>query len=1640
MGQGWRGPGADGRDVQRLVFPASRPLGGRASIRAAFSAGQSHSIDHLPPRFADLIMKSSWVVTALALWAGILFGEVPVKFEETVLSPGKTRQGTAEGMAVATDGVRIVTGAVGATFRNYGEGVANVYDAVTGELLITLKNPNYHVDGFGGAVCISGSLVVVGSSQESTGAFQAGSAYVFDLASPTPGTPIAVLHNPRPQMEAHFGESVAISGHLVVVGARDHDESLTNSSSGIVYVYDLASETPEHPRFVLENSSPGFAAFFGDTVAVSGNRVAVSAPYNDRGTSRTGSVYLYELDGAAPATPSRVLKHPEAVESAAFGYSMALSSGRLAVGVIYDEPWVPRSGTAYVYDLNGVSPEIPLFAAEGAKDGSDMFFAYSVAISETRMVAGSLSGPACTIYDLTSPSPVPIATISRPAGNAGHHFGIATAVSGNQVVIGAPSYDLGSAFVYDGIASDSPIAPRMILNAGLPSLDDNFGSAVAMSDQYMVVGAAKENAGAQNSGAAYIIPLANGGEEKRTITLTNPTPGTRDNFGHAVAISGFNVVVGCAYDDAGASSAGVVYIYDIASDAPGIPVLTLHNPRPHIGDNFGYAVAVDGPYVVVGTPNEDAVFKDDGVAYVYDLRSATPAVPVAILRSQSAAVGDNFGTSVAISGTRVVAGVNCADRGAANSGAAYVFDLDSDDPAKPVLEITNPDPVESDNFGWVVAIEGDLIAVSARFDETNLANAGSVYVYDISGGTAGNLIAVFSNPVPDYNVRFGSSIALSQGKLLIGAPEFGIDFLTPGRAYLYEVTRQGSGALLASIENPTPDHFDLFGAAVAIKGASIAIGSYSDDTPTFDRGVVHLYTTQDVATDAPHLIRPHSYTSTRNSLGVAFTLFEPAAEGSVKVTLRMGEQEWSVTLGAAYEHAGTHNLLINLSNPLATPGVTAATGGAIPDGSYDVTISYSDLQRHPSASAIATGVVIDNVAPIVGPVRISANNQRTSWARTGTTVTLSISVSEAIKAPTVTLAGAAVSATGGPTVWTASMPVSSGVPEGPISFSIVCEDLAGNVAEPVTATSDGTKVTVDHTPPVVQAPEVVRTVAVGVSGAVTDFEVSATDNLDPVVRLNLSHRSGASFPLGLTTVTARAEDAAGHTASVQFDVIVRLENAVKTAVFAKGESVPNPGDPLSRVPAGARWASFGVPSLLGATGYDAVTGFAARISTPAGLLSGIFSGPVATPVARLLVGDAATDNAGQALAGATFKSFRDPVFASPEDFAVIARLQGPAVKPSTSDGIWAGDATGVFEVARKGSPAPGIDGASFASFSSVLMPTSDRVYFLALLQGGGVMRANDSSLWHWSRETGAQLVQREGNTSSDGSVGDVVKSFLALQTVNDSAGHGRYDEQLVAGLFTRADKSQVVVTFDGSGTAATDLESGVEPMPGLTITSLGFPSLLSEALGLSVRAILDSPEGSGPAVLRDGTVVARKGALAPGAPDAIFEDFADPVTGLAPSGTRADVFLGRISGPQVRKSNDQGIWIYQGDAPALNLLAREGSEAVGCNGAVFKSFLSVTLIKGRGPLFTATVSGGSPRVKAGTDTGLWATDLDGALRLLLREGEDIGGRTLKHFDVLEVVPGSPAQQRAWTKAALDHVVMRCFFTDGSQAIVQLVIP
>ena len=438
-------------------------------------------------------------------------------------------------------------------------------------------------------------------------------------------------------------------------------------------------------------------------------------------------------------------------------------------------------------------------------------------------------------------------TLNNPTPVESDLFGYAVAISGTEVAVGAPkddtrATDAGSAYLYD-LSSVTPTTPVATLDTPSPSLDDRFGSAIAISGSLVVIGAPQEGTGAFHAGSAYVYDLSSATPTVPAFTLNNPNSSFLGGFGNAVAISGTRVVVGEYSGSQTAFADGRAYVYDLSTSTPTVPVLTLNNPTPAREDQFGISVGISGTLVVVGTyGDDDSGAVDAGSAYVYDLTNATPSVPVFTLNNPTPALSDLFGYSVAISGMRVVVGAFRDDTGATDAGSAYVYDLSSATPTAPMATLNNPSPSNGDQFGNAVAISGTLVVVGAFSDSVDFSADGSAYVYDLSSATPTVPVLTLNNPTPLDDDQFGISVGISGTTVVVGTSgDDDSGAVDAGSAYVYDLTSATPTTPSATLNNPSPAQSDLFGSAVAISGAEIAVGAPFDDTVTQDKGSAYIY-------------------------------------------------------------------------------------------------------------------------------------------------------------------------------------------------------------------------------------------------------------------------------------------------------------------------------------------------------------------------------------------------------------------------------------------------------------------------------------------------------------------------------------------------------------------------------------------------------------------------------------------------------------------------------------------------------------------------------------------------------------------------------------------------------------------------------
>jgi len=767
----------------------------------------------------------------------------------SLFNPGTNAQfGAAQGFAVAIDGPLAVVGAPNDDTGASDAGIAKVYDARTGALLHTLQALAPTEDHrFGIAVAISGQRVVVGAAYETVlGVWRTGRAYAYDLTRPNPTVPVATFNNPHSGSQARFGGSVAISGTRVCIGA-DWSPSAA-PGTGSAYVYDLAAPTPAIPLLTLIDPAQTGFSYNPIKVAITGTRVVLANPNSRR-------AYVHDLRSNAPATPFLTLTNPGPADGN-FGVSVAYDGNRIAIGA-------PAEGflneeRVYLYDLAGAAPPVPFLVLTNPVPYGPRGYGTVLALAGPVVAIGVPR--IAYIYRLQGATPgAPVATLTNANPEVDDAFGSSLALTGERLIVGAPGDDAlgwssGRADVYD-LSGDSP-ALLSILNAPSLALGERFGHAIALSGTQLVVGAPYAPDRVPTSGNALVYDLAGPTPDIPRFKLRSMAPVYGDAFGASVAIAGSRVVVGAPGTQFEQPSLDIgAWVYDLESASPETPVTVLEKPYSGMDDSFGHTVGISGNLVVVGAPNTRVNGFNDpvGGAFVFNLASGTPRLPSIVLTnpapqsSEHLIPADQFGFAVAISGTKVLVAARWdLNLATLRYGTVYVYDLAGPVPNVPMVTLTNPAPqVWSWSFGTAVALDGNLAAIGSPSSTERGPNSGSVYVYNLASANPATPFLVLHNPSPlngASNDVFGSSVHVSGSRLVVGAPGEDVGATNAGAIYVYELTGDSPAVPIAVYYNPTRGTNDAFGTAVAIQDMTVVTGAPGQDTQGSDRGAAFVYT------------------------------------------------------------------------------------------------------------------------------------------------------------------------------------------------------------------------------------------------------------------------------------------------------------------------------------------------------------------------------------------------------------------------------------------------------------------------------------------------------------------------------------------------------------------------------------------------------------------------------------------------------------------------------------------------------------------------------------------------------------------------------------------------------------------------------
>ena len=320
------------------------------------------------------------------------------------------------------------------------------------------------------------------------------------------------------------------------------------------------------------------------------------------------------------------------------------------------------------------------------------------------------------------------------------------------------------------------------------SEDLNFGDSFSESGNYLAVGSVwADSDNILDTGAVYLYEVEINKPSNFLNKITAPDATSGDGFGFSVSQRGNLLAVGANFSDQnGLDDTGAVYIFQLEANGTANLISKFTAPDADENDYFGSAISRNGNLLAIAATSSDSdSVADTGAVYLYELESNGTATYLTKVTAPDAIEGDNFGTSISLSEHLLAVGANYADlNGLSDVGAVYLYKIEANNTATYLTKITASDGVDDDGFGYAVSVSKDLLAVGVPniLSQDDTWSIGAVYLYSIEDNGATNLIKKVTSSDTIEDSYFGSSVSLADNVLAIGAEGVG-DF--EGATYLY---------------------------------------------------------------------------------------------------------------------------------------------------------------------------------------------------------------------------------------------------------------------------------------------------------------------------------------------------------------------------------------------------------------------------------------------------------------------------------------------------------------------------------------------------------------------------------------------------------------------------------------------------------------------------------------------------------------------------------------------------------------------------------------------------------------------------------------------------------------------------------------
>ncbi|MEM8494339.1 MAG: PQQ-binding-like beta-propeller repeat protein [Planctomycetota bacterium] len=408
----------------------------------------------------------------------------------------------------------------------------------------------------------------------------------------------------------------------------------------------------------------------------------------------------------------------------------------------------------------------------------------------------------------------------------GDFFGSQVAMFGNTALITAPGGGQRDGVLYSGTAYlFDTTTGKQLAELAVPNLtvQDTFGTAIAIGQDTAIVGGGDFNDVGRFVGVAYLFDTRTG---EQLFRLTAPDLDAVGEFsgvgfGSSVGVSGTTAIIGASGDDQAGTRAGAAYLFDTVT---GQQLFRFTASDAQAEDRFGESVAISGSHAIVGGRGD--------AAYLFD---ATTGEERFKLTHPDADNGGRFFSSVAIDNGIATVYANEAD----GSGSVYLFDAAT---GNALHRLTPSDASADISFRSDVAISGDTVIVTGSSRIPTTYDVGSAYLFNTATGNQIGKLAVSDR---DATAGVFISAGISDGTAIAGAISNSDAENTTGIVYRFSTT-QASPIRYEQTHKLTASDattVDLFGTSVALSGGTAIVGAPGDDDAGPGSGSAYLFGT-----------------------------------------------------------------------------------------------------------------------------------------------------------------------------------------------------------------------------------------------------------------------------------------------------------------------------------------------------------------------------------------------------------------------------------------------------------------------------------------------------------------------------------------------------------------------------------------------------------------------------------------------------------------------------------------------------------------------------------------------------------------------------------------------------------------------------